>query len=159
MNGLDALVALLGGGQDGAMGADPRGKITYKPTMNVYQDPEKYVIMVPLPGARGEDITLSIEEITGDRHIHLTATVRDPFAEKVEFRIDPGAPDGMPSASYLVKEYPFGAMDRCLGMPTDVNPEKITSSLENGLLLVLLPREKGQRTKSVPVKTITIKQD
>lgn len=163
MDALSQLIAFLGAGQDGTMTVGRRGDVTYRPTMNVYQDPEKYVVMVALPGAKDEDISLEIEEIHGEQHIHLHAKIRDPFEKKGE-RTDPESPKqsvrDIQATGYVVMEYPLAEMDRCLGMPSDVNPHKIIARLENGLLQVVLPREK-ERTAAKPFRTIKLtgKQD
>ena len=162
MNSIEALALLLGAGRDGSMVVDKHGAASLTPSMNVFRDQERYVIQIPLPGVLSEDVKLDVEELSGEQHLHLRAVHRDPFEKQVA-RTDPQSPKELrragepPRVGYVVREYPHGNLDRCLGLPEDVNPDKITSTFENGMLIVNLPRE-TQKAIVKPTRSIDIKR-
>lgn len=103
------------------------------PLMNIKDKTDAFEVSTEIPGMKIEDVELKIE---GE-----TLTIKgERKSEKL--------PEG---ASFHRREIFTGAFQRSLTLPTKVDPENVSATYRNGILVISLPKEK----KSVP-KQITI---
>lgn len=96
---------------------------TWKPTADIYSEPEQYIISVDLPGVSKENITLTFEKgmltLRGERIQQLKdKTVRN--------------------------EKQFGAFERKFKMTTEIVSESITAEFSNGELLITVPKKASE---------------
>ena len=95
---------------------------TYRPALDVYETDDATVVQVELSGVSAEDIRLIVDgeylQISGSRRV-----VSDP-----------------PARRHLRLEIPQGQFERVLRMRNPYDPDRVTASLEAGLLRVTLPR-------------------
>jgi HSP20 family protein len=92
----------------------------WTPAIDVIQRDEDLVIRAELPGARPEDVDVTVQNgvltISGKRE-----------EEKEEER-----------GGYLVRERSYGSFRRSLQLPEDVDEDKINARFENGVLEVTI---------------------
>jgi len=93
---------------------------TFKPTADIYSEPDYYIISVDLPGVSKENISLTFEKgiltLRGERIQQLKdKTVRN--------------------------EKHFGAFERKFKMTTEIQSESITAEFSNGELLITVPKK------------------
>jgi len=104
------------------------------PAIDLYQTEKNVIVKAALPGLKAEDVQLSV---TGE-----VLTLKGEFKQAEEVK----------EATYHLKEQRFGAFERSLSLPTDVQTEKAKADFENGVLTITLPK-----AEQVLPKTITFK--
>mgnify|MGYP005749949665 CR=1 FL=1 len=95
----------------------------FTPHVDACETEKNYEIEVALPGVRKEDINIDFQEgrltITGERKL-----------EKQE-----------EGRRYHMLETQYGSFSRTFYLPDKVSPDKITAQLEDGILLVTVPKD------------------
>ena len=105
------------------------------PAMDMYEENDQVVVKAALPGLKAEDVQLSV---TGD-----LLTLRGEFK--------PGAePKG---ATYHLREYRYGAFERSLRLPAEVQTDKARADFENGILTITLPKSEALKPRAINIKT------
>jgi HSP20 family protein len=99
----------------------------WSPTLDLTEEPGRYVIEMDIPGVRLEDLSMSV---SGRR---LVVSGR---RELVREREHP---------SVRVRERWSGAFSRSLDLPDEVDESRISATLREGILRIELPRRGGRR--------------
>ena len=103
---------------------------SFTPHVDACETQNGYEIEVALPGIRKEDISIDFQEgrltISGERRF-----------EKQEG-------DGR---RYQMLETQYGSFTRSFFLPDNVNPDKIKAKLENGILMVSVPKDEQKTRK------------
>lgn len=92
----------------------------WKPTADIYSEPEYYIISVDLPGVSKENISLTFE--------NGILTLR---GERIQQQKD----------KTVRNEKQFGAFERKFKMTTEILSESITAEFSNGELLITVPKK------------------
>lgn len=104
------------------------------PLMNIIDNSDEITIVAELPGVKKEDVHLTLDNglltISGERK-------------------SPAAPDGV---EWLRNEIRTGAFSRVIELPRQVNVEKISAELSNGILRVVLPKAEEAKPRDVRIK-------
>lgn len=104
------------------------------PSMNIFDANDEIVLVAELPGVKKEDVHLSIDNglltISGERKVVATP-------ENVE---------------WLRNEIKTGSFSRVVALPRQVNAEKISAELSNGILRVVLPKAEEAKPREVRIK-------
>lgn len=103
-------------------------------SIDVYQTPDKLVMVSTIAGVRPEDIDISINNdmltIRGQRKM--------PYDIKDE--------------DYLYKECYWGPFSRSIILPVEIKTEQIEAAIENGVLTINLPKAQNAKAISIKVK-------
>ena len=103
----------------------------WNPAVNVYQDKDRFTVVVELPGLKKEEIEISLHDdtltIAGERK-------REESSEQ-EF----------------LTERLYGKFQRSLTLPTAIDAEKVKASYKDGLLQVELPKAEEAKPKKIEV--------
>jgi HSP20 family protein len=106
----------------------------WKPAVDISETPEAYVICAELPGAKREDVSLSVEDrlltLRGERKVEKETN------EKKFHRV----------------ERSYGSFTRSFRLPENVSEKNISASFNDGILEVKLMKEKGEPKHSTEVK-------
>jgi HSP20 family protein len=106
-------------------------KCRWNPAVNVYQDKDRFTVVVELPGLKKEEIEISLHDdtltIAGERK-------REESSEQ-EF----------------LTERLYGKFQRSLTLPTAVDAETVKASYKDGLLQVELPKAEEAKPKQIEV--------
>jgi HSP20 family protein len=105
--------------------------------VDVYEtkDQQGYVIEASLPGAKPEDISITA---MGN---NLTIRYVTKGEEKVE------------KPTYVRRERFEGEMTRTISLPTEIVPEKVQATYEQGILKLQVPKAEAAKPKQISVKT------
>lgn len=93
---------------------------------------EEYLIEAFLPGVVADDLDIQIE--------NNIVTI------KGEIKIERNEGD-----RYLLKERPFGAFQRSVELPDDVDANKVEAELKNGVLTLRLPKSEISKPRKISI--------
>ena len=103
------------------------------PLINLTEDKDNYYIRAELPGVKADELDIQVTAnnvaISGERKI---------------------AAEGE-GARYHRREREAGTFSRMLGLPGDVNNEKVEAKLTNGVLTVMIPKAEAAKPKQIAV--------
>jgi len=102
--------------------------------LDMSETDEALVIEGSLPGVKPEDIDISI--------VGSTLTIKGETKEEKDE--DKG--------SYHYRERRYGAYQRAITLPVNVDVDKAESAFENGVLKLTLPKVEASKAKRIPVK-------
>ena len=119
---------------DFSEGTEPLFSRAY-PAVNVTEDGEIFYVRAEIPGVKPEDLEISTVEgrllIRGQRKIETGDT----------------------GASYHRRERDGGFFRRTIGLPSRVDPGKVSAGFKNGVLTVTLPKSEESKPRKITVKT------
>lgn len=104
------------------------------PAIELRSTSEETLLVAELPGVKKEDLKLSVENGV----LTLSGT-----------RGEQTAPE---NSRWLRNELWHGSFSRTVELPHDVNTEKISATLENGLLRVQLPKAEAARPREIAIR-------
>lgn len=106
----------------------------WTPTVDIFEDKDKYVLKAELPGMRREDIEVMLERDT------LTLSgERKQEEEKQE------------GETYRSERF-FGRFQRSITLPMAVQADKIDAKYKDGVLTLTLPKAEEAKPKQIEVK-------
>jgi HSP20 family molecular chaperone IbpA len=111
-----------------------RERQTYTPPIDIHEAPEGLTLEADLPGASERNLQILLE----DNVLNLYATVDSP------------APDG---ARLVHEEYRLGDYHRSFILSDEVDRDRITAELKNGVLRLFLPKAERARTRRIEIKS------
>jgi HSP20 family protein len=113
----------------------PEGVVAKVPAINLYEEGGNLVVETELPGVRKEDIDI---KLTGDV---LTISGKREQEKKEERR------------DYFRLERSSSAVSRTIQLPCEVQGDKMTAELKDGVLTIRAPRTEAAKasTRQVPV--------
>ena len=104
------------------------------PLINLTEDKDNYYVRAELPGVKGEELDIQVTGnnlgISGERKI---------AAEKE-------------GARYHRREREAGRFSRMIGLPGDINSDKVNAKIENGILTVVVAKAEAAKPKQISVK-------
>ena len=115
-------------------GADPVAAASFVPAVDIYEDSEKDLLKLEVPGIEEKDIDLRVENNTltvkGERK--LEAEEKEENFHRIERR--------------------FGSFFRSFTLPTTVDTENIAASYTNGVLKLELKKKPEAQPKQLQIK-------
>jgi HSP20 family protein len=109
----------------------PRANST-APAVNVREDEKAYTMEVAAPGIRKEFCRVSINDDG-----NLCVAIENKTEHKEDDR----------KHHYLRREFSYTNYEQNYALPEDVDSEKISAKVENGILTVVLPKKTKVETK------------
>lgn len=116
--------------QLGNQAGQPPAALEQPIPVDVYRQGNDIVIEGALPGARLEDLELSCEE--------GLLTVRGTIAPA--------------DRDFAVQEIPRGPFSRTLALPSECDVEQAKASFDNGIVRIIIPRQRPRRAHSIKVE-------
>ncbi|RME57253.1 MAG: Hsp20/alpha crystallin family protein [Candidatus Dadabacteria bacterium] len=104
--------------------------------IDVIEYPDKYEVLMNLPGIKKENISLSIEGNT------LTIEAKEE-AKKVEKEGE---------LRYIYKERWSGSLQRSVTLPNASSTENIEAQLTDGVLHIVVPKQEEKKSKKISIK-------
>jgi HSP20 family protein len=105
------------------------------PAMDVYETDNELVVETSLPGAKPEDVDISV---TGN-----TLTVKAE-TKKEEEKGEKG--------KYYCCERRYGVFQRSVSLPVEVDAGKAEAVFANGILKLTLPKTEAQKPRKIAIK-------
>jgi HSP20 family protein len=107
---------------------------SFVPAVDVYEDPEKLVLKLEIPGVKQDDLDIRMENqtlvIKGERKFE--ANERAENFHRIERR--------------------FGSFVRSFTLPQTVDPESVTASMDAGVLTISLAKKAEAQPKQIKVQ-------
>ena len=104
------------------------------PLINLTEDKDKYYVRAELPEVKGDELDIQVTAnnlaISGERKI---------AAEEK-------------GARYHRKEREAGTFSRMIGLPNEVDTDKVEAKLENGILTIVISKAEISKPKQITVK-------
>jgi HSP20 family protein len=105
------------------------------PLTNLTEDKDNYYVRAELPGVKGDELDIQITAnnlaISGERKI----------AAEEE------------GARYHRREREAGTFSRMIGLPGEVDTDKVDANLENGILTIVVPKAEIAKPKQITVSS------
>jgi HSP20 family protein len=104
------------------------------PLVNLTEDADHYYVYAEIPGIKADELDIQAERgtlsISGERKI----------------------PEEGDSVRYHRRERESGTFSRVIGLPGEIDSEKVEASLRNGILRVVVPKAEAAKPKQIVVK-------
>ena len=115
------------------------------PAVNVKESDKGYVMEIAAPGLKKEYCRVSL-----DKDGNLNLKIEDKFEHKEEDKAEDK------KEHYLRREFNYSNYEQTYVLPEDVDKEKISAKVENGILTIDLPKKskeaEKEENKSIEVK-------
>ncbi|MBU1361640.1 MAG: Hsp20 family protein [Gammaproteobacteria bacterium] len=102
--------------------------------LDVSENDKEYVVSAEIPGARKDDIRVSID----GNYVSITAEIKKDEEEK--------------HGRTLLKETYRGSMSRGFTLGSEVDQANVVAKLEDGVLRLTLPKRQGTSSHVVPIQ-------
>lgn len=106
--------------------------------VDVSEDDGRYLVKAEVPGARKEDIQVSVD----GHYVSIRAEVKEEKKEE-------GRRDGQRT---LLHELRQGSFSRGFTLPQEVDDEKAEAKYENGVLQLTLPKRAPSTSRTLSIK-------
>lgn len=114
-------------------------KVTAIPAINVIETDSEYDMEMAVPGLTKEDLNVQVDE----NYLNISMEKKTETEHKTEKK------------NYLRREFSTQQFFRSFELPENVDKEKITAKVENGVLKIALPKmshaEKKQQPKEIAI--------
>ncbi|MCX7913206.1 MAG: Hsp20/alpha crystallin family protein [Thermodesulfovibrionales bacterium] len=107
---------------------------TITPVVEMYDRGTDLVVRVDLPGVNKEDIDISI--------MNETLTIKGEFKK----------PEDVKEESYYIKEKLYGNFSRSLLLPNDVDKDRVTAIMKNGVLELIFAKKEEAKAKEIKIE-------
>lgn len=111
-----------------------RTEMTSGMAVDIRESDDSYVVETVLPGAKPEDVNISV---MGDT-LRISAQVEESQEQK--------------DAKWILRERRFGAFERTMTLPTPVQADKAEATFDNGILRITLPKSEEARPHQIQVR-------
>ncbi|MGD8542396.1 MAG: Hsp20/alpha crystallin family protein [Desulfobacteraceae bacterium] len=103
------------------------------PLVNLTEDRDSYFLRAELPGVKAEDLDIQVLRKT------ISLTGKRTFSEEGQ------------EVRYHRREREAGTFSRIIGLSGDIDPEKVTASLKNGILTVKVAKAEAAKPRQITV--------
>jgi HSP20 family protein len=103
------------------------------PALNIYEDENNYYVQAELPGFDIKDINLNVSK---------TALTIEGSRKKCAEDKD---------ASYYINERGVGSFNRSLSINKNIDRDKVSAKMKNGILNVILPKAEEEKPKQISI--------
>jgi HSP20 family molecular chaperone IbpA len=114
--------------------AEPELRKAITPPIDIHEAPEGLTLEADLPGATEDQLFIQLE----DNVLSMHARVEPPVRE---------------GARLLHQEYHVGDYYRSFILSDEVDRDRITAELKNGVLRLFLPKAERARTRRIDIKS------
>jgi HSP20 family protein len=105
------------------------------PLINLTEDKNNYYVRAELPGMKAKELDI---QATGN---NLAISGERKIAAETE------------GARYHRREREAGKFSRMIGLPGEINPDKVEAKLENGILTVVVAKAEAAKPKQISIKS------
>ena len=105
------------------------------PLTNLTEDKDNYYVRAELPGVKGDELDI---QVTGN---NLAISGQRKIAAEEE------------GAKYHRKEREAGKFSRMIGLPGEVDTDRVEAKLENGILTIVISKAEIAKPKQISIST------
>lgn len=106
--------------------------------IDLYETPDQLVIKALVPGATADDIDISLD--------NQTLTIRARYGYTLPEEEEK-------AVTWHVQEIDRGEFTETVTLPVPVEPERVTATLQDGILTITLQKTPETRARRIPVRT------
>lgn len=106
----------------------------FTPPIDIHEGPEGLILEADLPGAKESNLHVELE----DNVLTLHARIDSPVAD---------------GARLVHEEYRVGDYHRSFILSDEVDRDRITAEIQNGVLRLFLPKAERARTRRIEIKS------
>ncbi|MGH4037715.1 MAG: Hsp20/alpha crystallin family protein [Sphaerochaeta sp.] len=117
------------------------------PALNILEKNDEYIVEVELPGFTIADVNLKLEK-------HILKISSKNLEPVVEEKKEESSEDKKDDVRFLLKERVQKKFSRSLTLGNDVDEDKLSASLKNGLLLITLPKKEQVLPRAIDVEAV-----
>jgi len=110
---------------------------TSNPAVNIMENENDFKVEVAAPGLTKEDFQI---EMLDDNHLTISMEKKNETKEEGK------------NGKYLRREFSYVSFTKNLILPDNVEKDKIEAKVENGVLTVVIPKQKEEDRESKPRK-------
>ncbi len=103
------------------------------PALNLTEDKDHYYVRAELPGVKSEDLDIQVTA----KNLSITGE-RKPL-------------DGDAPRKYHRREREYGRFSRIIGLPGDVDADKVSAALTDGILTITVPKAEAAKPRTITV--------
>ncbi len=104
------------------------------PALDVAVSEDDVVLTMDVPGFTSDELSIEVE----DRYLTVRGERKRPEASE--------------GTSYVHVERPFGSFERRITVPGGVDPERITASLHDGVLSLIIPKPERLKPRAIAIE-------
>lgn len=119
---------------DLSRGQNDADETVIAPHVDIYEADDGLVLLADMPGARDEDVNVSVDEEV------LT----------IEARVSDGGPDGVEPVS---REFEPRRYRRAFSLSRDIDRQRIAGKVEQGVLEIRLHKAPEAQVRRIPIST------
>ena len=108
------------------------------PKVDVKEEKEAYLLEMDLPGKTDNDINIELNKNV----LTISSQTKSEKEEKAEAKT---------AGKYLIKERSYSKFSRSFTLPEDVDSEKLSAKVTNGVLTVTMPRKAIAAPKRIAI--------
>jgi HSP20 family protein len=109
----------------------------FRPAIDVFDTGDQIVMKAVIPGARADDLDITIEQNT----VTLKGTFGYTLDEEEAKRVN-----------WYQREIGYGQWADSVSLPTQVDPDNVSATFEDGILTLGFPKAEQARVKRIPVQ-------
>lgn len=107
------------------------------PAVNVWEDGDNFFVEAEVPGLKSDDLEITV--------------IGDELTLKGE-----RAADERPESGYHRRERGAGSFSRSIKLPSEVNSDRVEAELNDGVLLLTLPKAEAAKPRKIKVNTSSV---
>ncbi len=123
-------------------------KAVANPKVDVKEDKDAYTLEMDLPGKTDKDVEIELK----DNVLTISSETKSAKEEKKDEKNEMKA-EKKDSTKWLIKERRYSKFSRSFTLPNDIDSEKISANVKDGVLVVTMPRHESQQPKRIEIKT------
>ena len=103
--------------------------------LDVVERDEAFEVRAAVPGVKPEDVEVTVQ------------------GERLTVRAEVRASDEQRSENFLLREHRYGLLQRTIALPSAVSSDTAEARIENGVLILRLPKLQGSQAKRISVSS------
>lgn len=105
-----------------------------RPAMDISENENEFVAVAEIPGVKKEDVKITLE-----KNVLTVQGQRKPYEIPQDARI-------------LLNEMRMQDFTRSIRIPSEIDASNISAELENGVLMIVLPKSQDARVRTIQIK-------
>ena len=123
-------------------------KAVANPKVDVKEDKDAYTLEMDLPGKTDKDVEIELK----DNVLTISSETKSAKEEKKDEKNEMKA-EKKDGTKWLIKERRYSKFSRSFTLPNDIDSEKISANVKDGVLVVTMPRHEATQPKRIEIKT------
>lgn len=111
------------------------------PAINIIESDKEYKVEVAAPGMTKNDFDIRINE---ENQLVVSMEKKEEHREKAPETDDKEGKGAPKQERYLRREFSYSRFQQAMILPDDIEKDKISAKMENGVLHIVIPKSQAQ---------------